>query len=205
MRSQFSALLGQYRDDLLRYRRVVLQVQEMLIQRRRKPLNLAEFAILHVRGGRRVPLWIRSLDLKPAQNLRDDQELELGQIQENYDALKEKISYFAVVPKTKTGVLSLFLAGNIVARGQSLADFAGISLATAHNWLRRSVDIGILDLFHSGHEIFYLNLDLIEIALDGQGVPTGQTKSRLQSDLNELRNRKDWLAESSIANFYGFQ
>lgn len=205
MRSQFSTLLGQYREDLYKFRTLVVQVQEMLSQRKRKPLNLAEFAVLHVRGGRRIPLWIRSIDLKQADSSQLRQELAMSQIQEHYDLLKEKITYFSVVPRTKCGLLSLFLAGQIVARGQSLADFAGVSLATAHNWLRKSVDAGILEIFHSGHEIFYLNLDLIEIALAGYAAPTGETKIRLQSDLNQLRNRRDWLAESAIANFYGFQ
>jgi hypothetical protein len=205
MRTQFSTLTTQYLEDLLRFRQVVVEVQELLSQRKRKPLNLTEFAILYVRGGRRVPLWIRSIAYKKSQHLNGNDDLELSQIQDICELLKDKISYFSVVPKTKIGVLSLYLAGQLVARGQSLSDFAGVSLATAHNWLRKSADVGILEVFHSGHEIFYLHLDLIETVLEGYSSPIGQTRTRLQSDLSELRNRSDWLAESSIANFYGFQ
>jgi hypothetical protein len=50
-----------------------------------------------------------------------------------------------------------------------------------------------------------LNLDLIELCLVGRKTKQGAFRIGFLSDLNALRARRDWLAESSIANFYGSQ
>ena len=63
MTSLISAQLDNYMNNLARFRNAYFVAREKYSSRNSRELNLAEFAILHSRGGRRLPLWVRTIEL----------------------------------------------------------------------------------------------------------------------------------------------
>lgn len=197
-KSQFD----QFLSSLNHFRNVYLEVNESQVARNKTPLNIPEFALLHVRGGRRVPLWIRSIRSKTPKADSQFFETKSGDIQKLFIQVLEAIRYFRVIPSTRSATLASYVSGNLIASAKSLADFAGIGVSTAHVWLRKCHEIGLLHVFSTSHEIYYINVTLIELVLTGREAKGGLFQLKILADLEKLRARKDWLAESAVLSFY---
>lgn len=202
MPSQISLHIEGYLQHFKRFRAAYFAAREKILARGIKDLNLAEFAVLHSRGGRRVPLWLRAT----AENPDTPAECVITKhdLRDFYDYIFEQISQDRIVPKTKIETLSVYLTGQICARVSTLSDFAGIGTSTARNWLRLCAEHQIVEPFHTAHESFFLNMRLIELVIDGRGSASQFFAAQFGRDLAMLRRRKDWMAESPIASFYGY-
>ncbi len=207
MTAQISVHLDNYLAYLLGFRFAYFTAREKLASQRGKEINLAEFAILHSKGGRRLPLWIRSIHDEPKRNggtpARSDGLINKYDLRDFYDSLVEQISRYKIVPKTRIETLASYLAGQVSARVSTLADFAGIGTSTARNWLRLCAEHQILEPFHTMHESFFLNVRLIELTIDGNLKSSAYFEANFAKDLAALRKRRDWIAESPIGYFYG--
>jgi hypothetical protein len=202
MPSQISLHIEGYLQHFKRFRAAYFVAREKMLTRGIKDLNLAEFAVLHSRGGRRVPLWLRATaehSDTPAECVITKHDLR-----DFYDHLFELISKHRIVPKTKIETLATYLVGQVCARVSTLSDFAGIGTSTARNWLRLCAEHQLLEPFRTAHESFFLNMRLIELVIDGRSSESQFFAAQFGSDLEILRRRKDWMAESPIASFYGY-
>lgn len=185
---------------LMRFRGTYLRAQEVMANRGR--FNIPEFAMVHTRGGRRVPLWMKNIDAEVINSSSNLPALELSQLQDYYAQILDSIKYFAIVPKTKASILAQYLIGAVCGSAQQLSDFAGVSLSTAHNWLRECSEIKILMDFRSAHEVFYLHPSLIELALTNRITKNGNFKIEFNKSIELLYDRRNWLEESKLASFY---
>lgn len=203
-----SEIIGQvvegYCKQLLKFRGIFLGVQNELQFRGRTRLNIAEFVLGYSRGGRRFPLWMANIDASIYGRPFSVDDLTSHGLRDFYSKTLERVNDRKLVPKTKAPTLAAYLSGRICASAASLSEFAGIGISTAHIWLKRSAEIGILEIFQTYHEVFYLHPRLIEIALTGSNQADDRFVSGITRGIAELRQRGDWLAESPIFSFYGF-
>ncbi len=203
-----SELIGQLADNyckqLLKFRGVFLGVQNELQSRGRTRLNIAEFVIGYSRGGRRFPLWMINIDASIYGRPFSIDDLTTHGLRDYYSKMLGLVKNRKLVPNSKAAILAAYLSGKICATAASLSEFAGIGISTAHIWLKRSAEIGILEKFQTYHEIFYLNPRLIELALTGTNEMDERFATGIVQGIAELRKRRDWLSESSIFSFYGF-
>lgn len=193
-------LFSNYQRNLMKFRGVYLGTSRIMVNRGR--FNVAEFAMVYTRGGRRVPQWMKTFDTRELNARSGMPDLEISQIEDLFVDLRENIRYFALVPNTKANILAEYLAGTVCATAQSLSDFAGISLSTARSWLSKCSDRNLLCDFRSKHETFYLNANLIELALTGQVNTISFFKTEFQKSLELLFAKRNWLDESKLASFY---
>jgi len=199
MTSLISAQLDNYMNNLARFRNAYFVAREKYSSRNSRELNLAEFAILHSRGGRRLPLWVRTIELSSSLEC----VITKHELRDFYDHLVEQIGKYKIVPKTRVEILASYLAGQISAGVTTLADYAGIGTSTARNWLRNCAEHEILEPFHTFHESYFLNVNLIGLVIDGNQKISDYFAANFARDLASLRKRKDWLNESQLGYFYG--
>lgn len=168
---------------------------------RRISFNLCELAVLHQRGGRRVPTWAtRRIESRPtALSFRNSLPPITTQLlfDLRHD-LQRKIFIDRVIPRTKAQVFATFLASNICATAEGLAGHAGMTLKTARNWLRQAERAGLVARFNGGHEVFYLNFELLCLVTEGQRLHPAFLASRV-AELSDLNSRNNWLNRSRIA------
>lgn len=178
-----------------------LQIQLALALENRRVGNLCEVVILLQRGGRRVPYWLNrsSNFIETAHEILSAIPALTNQVLfESRESLRARMLVDGVVPRTKSRIFATFLATNVCATPESLVEQVGLSVKTARRWLAKAEKAELLHCFSSGHELFYLNLDLLQLLIEGQ-VSDGVFRIMRGRELRELRGRKDWLEQSRIA------
>jgi len=168
---------------------------------RGQTFNLCELSILVNRGGRRVPTWMnRNLDRNPDALKLFDSLLPITSqlLFDHRQHLRRQLLQARVVPRTKAPVLATFLASSVCATAESLVLHAGLTRKTARAWLSKAEQSGLLQIFSTGHEVFYLNLELLCIVAEGQLIHPGFRAARI-SEMRDLRSRRDWLNNSRLA------
>lgn len=199
-----SQVVAGYLTQLMKFRGTLLGVQKDLQARGRPQLNLAEFVLGYCRGGRRFPIWMLKIDDSIHSRPYSIDNLTAHGLRDFYDTVLDLLSKSEVVPKTKCPTLAAYLTGKMCATASTLSQFAGISNSTAHVWLKRCSEIGILERFQTVHEFFYFNPRLIELTIIGFNSDDERFTGEIRREIAELRKRRNWFEQSPSFSFYGF-
>lgn len=175
-----------------------LAAQAKWSDRRRGRLNAAELAILTTRRGVGVMSWISSFQHSIIDR---DRVPEVHQLLEHYERTLDHVLAARIVPKTKAPILALHLSLTLCVTANSLMNFVGLAKSTAHKWMQRCSDAGLLLEFLSGYESYFVNVKLLALVLAHNPTMETHEEELLRLDVLQLRGRINWLAESRVANF----
>lgn len=199
METDFNLLASSHVTKLEIFRGYYLGVMEHLSRERLGKVNSAELAVLLTRGGRRIPTWMRSMSTKEVNLDFPLQELTEQQLHRYFAELQATLLLHRVVPKTKITLFATYLAGHVCANGESLTRFAGIAKSTAHKWLSRCTEFGLLEIFQTEHEIYYVHPALMQLVMVGSTEQKHLYRHEFMLDLAELRRRsRFWLQRSRL-------
>lgn len=199
METDFKILTSSHIAQLMTFRGLYLGAMERLKSRRLGRVNIVELVVLLTRGGRRVPLWLRTLDSNEANVEFPLQELNELEVHKYFENLCFQLRIHRVVPRTKHRLFASYLSGQVCATAASLTAFAGISKSTAHKWLYRCVEFKLLNVFETGHEIFYIQPALVQLVIVGTTEPKHVFRYDFDEDLADLRRRSAfWLQRSKL-------
>ena len=163
--------------------------------------NLCEVEILLHRGGRRVPTWLQRSGGPDSQTVKLLESLPLLRNEMLFDlreSVRSRMLADRVVPRTKSRLFSTFISTNVCATPESLSNKVGISIKTARVWLSKASSVGILQSFASSHELFFVNVELMQLIIEGHTSGGTFLYARL-AELEALRRRSNWLEDSRIA------
>ena len=201
MQRNFEYQSDSYLATLMDYRARYLAARARFSAKKMGQPNIPELAVLLARGGMRLPQWLKSVNVE-LENLRQPlQHFDERDLHHHFDRVRRQLLINRVVPKTKIDLLTSYLCGQTCATALSLCSFAGIAKSTAHKWLGRCAVIGLVEIFQTVHEVFYLQPQLIQLVLIGTSDSQSLFRTDFNRDLSQLRARRDaWLQTSKLAH-----
>ena len=199
MQLDIDELFTKHLNQIDYFRAQYIQTTRYYKRRNLGRVNVAEFAVITARGDARLPSWMKAIESSDLLAEYPLQPLTTNDLIARYVLIRSKLELYRIVPKTKSLLLAIYLAGTTCATADSLKKFASITKTTAHSWLNRCVKNKLLDIFETDRENYYLNPVLIQLALIGHTDTHSIFYREYLDDLAVLRRRKQhWLATSKM-------